>query len=67
MQMPNLIGLSESAAVKKLESAGLSFGSSERVRSEVDAGTVIGQSIDAFAQIEEHTKIYLRISTGPEG
>ena len=67
VQMPNLIGLSESAAVKKLESAGLSFGSSERVRSEVDAGTVIGQSIDAFAQIEEHTKIYLRISTGPEG
>lgn len=67
VQMPNLIGLSETAAVKKLESVGLSYGSSERVRSEVDAGTVIGQSVDAFTQIEEHTKISLRISTGPEG
>ena len=67
VQMPNLIGLSESAAISKLESCGLSFGSSEFVRSDLDAGTVIGQSIDAFTDIEEHSKIYLRVSSGPEG
>lgn len=66
VQMPNLIGLSEDAAISKLESVSLSFGESERVTSDVDAGTVIGQSIDAFTEIEEHSKIYLRISTGPE-
>jgi len=66
VQMPNLIGLSESAAIAKLQSVGLSFDHSESMTSEVDAGTVIAQSIDAFTQIEEHTKITLRISTGPE-
>ena len=65
--MPNLIGLSEDAAITKLESVGLSFAQSERSASDVDAGTVIGQSVDAFSEIEEHSKIYLRISTGPEG
>ena len=67
VEMPNLIGLSEEAAISKLESCGLSFGSSEFVRSDLDAGTVIGQSIDAFTDIEEHSKIYLRVSSGPEG
>ncbi len=66
VSMPNLIGLSENVAIAKLESVGLSFGGSERVGSELDAGTVIGQSADAFSQIEEHSRIYLRISTGPE-
>ena len=66
VQMPNLIGLSENVAISKLENAGLSFGESERVTSDLDAGTVIGQSVNAFSQIEEHTKIYLRVSTGPE-
>lgn len=66
VQMPNLIGLSEEAAISKLESCGLSFGNSEYVRSDLDAGTVIGQSIDAFTEIEEHSKIQLRISSGPE-
>lgn len=66
VQMPNLIGLSEDAAISKLESTGLSFGSSEYVRSDLDAGTVIGQSVDAFTDIEEHSKIQLRVSSGPE-
>lgn len=65
--MPNLIGLSEEAAINKLQNAGLSFGSSEHVSSEYDAGTVIGQNISAFTEVEEHTKIYLRVSTGPWG
>lgn len=66
VQMPNLIGLSEEAAISKLESCGLSFGSADYVRSDLNAGTVIGQSIDAFTEIEEHSKIHLRVSSGPE-
>jgi len=65
VKMPNLIGLSEEAAVSKLESIGLSYGGSDRVSSDVDIGTVVGQSVDAFSEVEEHSKIYLKISTGP--
>ena len=65
VRMPNVIGLSEDAAISKLESAGLSYGGSDRLTSDVDAGTVIGQSADAFTEVEEHTKIFLKISTGP--
>ena len=65
VRMPNVIGLSEDAAMNKLESAGLSFGGSDRITSDVDAGTVIGQSVDAFTEVEEHAKIYLKVSSGP--
>lgn len=65
VKMPNLIGLSEDAAISKLESIGLSYGGSDRVTSDVDIGTVVGQSADAFSELEEHSKIYLKISTGP--
>ncbi len=66
IRMPNVIGLSEEAAVIRLESAGLSYGGSERFYSDVDAGTVIGQSADAFTEVEEHSKIHLKVSLGPE-
>ena len=66
VRMPNIIGLSEEAAINRLESAGLSYGGSDRVYSDVDAGTVIGQSADAFTEVEEHSKISLRISLGPQ-
>jgi beta-lactam-binding protein with PASTA domain len=36
------------------------------VYSDVDAGTVIGQSADAFTEIEEHSKIALKVSLGPQ-
>ena len=65
VKMPNLIGLSEEAAISKLESIGLSYGGCDRITSDVDAGTVIGQSIDAFNEVEEHSKIYLKVSSGP--
>ena len=65
LRMPNVIGLSEEAAISRLESAGLSYGGSDRINSDVDAGTVIGQSADAFTEVEEHSKIYLKISLGP--
>ena len=67
VSMPNLIGLTEDAAINKLENAGLSYGGSERVSSEYDPGTDIGQNISAFTEIEEHTKIFLRVSTGMWG
>jgi len=67
VSMPNLIGLSEDAAISKLESSGLSYGGSERVVNEQLAGTVIGQSMEAFTDVEEHSKIILQVSVGPEG
>ncbi len=65
VRMPNVIGLSEEAAIAKLENAGLSYGGSDRAASDVDPGTVIGQSAEAFTEVEEHTKIYFRVSSGP--
>ncbi len=66
VSMPNLIGLSESAAVTQLENSDLSFGGSTYAQSDLPAGTVVGQSVEAFTEIEEHSKIILRVSTGPE-
>lgn len=65
VEVPNLIGSTEDTARAKLESANLSFGGSERVSSDLAVGTVVGQSLDAFSQVEEHTKVYLQISSGP--
>ena len=62
--MPNLIGLTEDAAIKKLQKLGLSYGGTEKRSSEYEPGTVIGQSTNAFAQVEEHAKIYLVVSSG---
>lgn len=67
VSMPNLIGLSESAAIAQLEGNSLSYGGSEYARSEMDAGKVIGQSREAFTDVEEHSKVILRVSKGPEG
>ncbi len=63
--MPNLIGLTEDAARAKIENAGLSYGGAETVISEYDAGTVISQSVQAFTDVEEYTRIFLQISRGP--
>lgn len=67
VSMPNLIGLTEDAAINKIENAGLSYGGSDRVSSEYDAGTVIGQSVAKFTEVEEHSKVYLTVSSGPWG
>ena len=65
--MPNLIGLTEDAARIKIENAGLSYGGAETVSSEYDAGTVIGQSVQAFTDVEEYTSIVIQVSRGPWG
>lgn len=67
VSMPNLIGLSEEAAISQIESFGLSYGGSDRAYSDIDVGTVIDQSVAAFSMIEEHSKIILTLSNGPEG
>ena len=66
VSMPNMIGLSEGAAIQQLENSNLSYGGSEYVSSDLTAGTVIGQSAEAFKEIEEHSKVILRVSTGPQ-
>ena len=65
--VPNLVGLSEIAAIEKIESSELSYGGSEYVNSDLPQGTVIGQSVNAYDQLASHGKIILRVSTGPEG
>lgn len=64
VKMPNLIGLSEDAAIMKLQNANLTYGGSERQSSEYEPGTVIAQSTVAFAEVEELTRITLTISAG---
>lgn len=65
VDVPNLVGISEDSAKAKLEAARLSYGGAERVASDFEAGTVIGQVPEAFTQIEEHSKVTLIISSGP--
>ncbi len=67
VNMPNLIGLSENAAIAQMEMYSLSYGGSTYEQAELPAGTVIGQSIEAFTTTEEHSKVILRVSLGPEG
>ncbi|MCM1149403.1 MAG: Stk1 family PASTA domain-containing Ser/Thr kinase [Butyricicoccus sp.] len=63
--MPNLIGLSESSAISKLEDRRLVFGGSTTVDNDMPAGTVVWQSVTPYEQIDEHTKVYIQISSGP--
>ena len=66
LQMPNLIGLSRSSAISKIESSNLSVGTVTLVESEMQVGTVIWQSVQAYTTVNEHTKVYLQVSSGPK-
>ena len=66
VQMPQLVGLSRWTAVDKIEGADLAFGSVTLVESEMAAGTVIWQSVDAYTMVDEHTRVYLQVSSGPK-
>ena len=63
-KMPELRGLTEEQAVQRLESNRLVLGSVTVVPHDMPAGTVVGQSVDGGVEIEEHTKIFLQISSG---
>ena len=65
VKMPNLIGLSEEAAIAKIGQYGLTYAGSEKKESDFDAGTVIAQSKVAHAEVEEHEAIVITVSTGP--
>lgn len=64
VQMPNLIGLSEEAAINKLESNNLNYAGSEWIESALDRGTVVGQNVQIGENIEEHTRVTLQVSLG---
>ena len=64
-QMPNLKGLNQSVAKQRIEGANLSFGSITYVDSDLPAGTVTWQSVEPYTTVNEHTRIYLQISRGP--
>ena len=66
VSMPNLVGLSETAAIEKIEASELMYGGSEYVHSDLPTGTVIGQSVENYSLIASHSKVILRVSTGPE-
>lgn len=66
-KVPQLKGLSKDAAIAKIESSNLSFGSISTAESDLVAGTVIDQNIAAGTEIEEHTKISITVSSGPSG
>ena len=67
VSMPLLIGLSEEAAVSKVNAANLTYGGTEYVHSDTERGIVLAQSAEAFSEIEEHAKVKLTVSAGPEG
>ncbi len=67
VEMPNLIGLSEEAAIRKLESNNLSYAGSNWIDSPLDRGTVVGQDIQIGERVEEHSKVILSVSNGPNG
>lgn len=66
VQMPQLVGLSRWTAVDKIEGANLALVSVTLVESEMAAGTVIWQSVDAYTMVDEHTRVYLQVSSGPK-
>ena len=66
VQMPNLVGLSRAVAISRIESANLSLGTVTFVDSDMQVGTVIWQSVQANTTVNEHTKVYLQVSSGPK-
>lgn len=63
--MPDLTNLTESAAIARIESNGLTFGGAYKEANDAPAGTVFKQSATAYSDIAEFSKIYIWVSTGP--
>ncbi len=66
VKAPDLMGLTESAAIIRIESQGLTLGTIYHETNEAPAGTVFRQSTAAGTDVAEFSKIYLWVSTGPE-
>lgn len=66
VRMPDLTNLTESAAIARIESNGLTFGGAYKEANDAPAGTVFKQSATAYSEVAEFSKIYIWVSTGPE-
>lgn len=65
VDMPTFVGLTEQAAIDRIESAGLSIGTFTYLESDVEEGTVIRQNVQPGTVVNERSKVYLWISRGP--
>ena len=65
MTMPNLVGRTEDEAISLINSSNLVYADSTYIESDQEKGTVIRQSIAAYEEVEERTRIYIWVSTGP--
>ena len=65
VQMPNLVGLPQYLAIQRIESANLSYGGTTFVESDANAGTVVWQNIVAGTTVNEHSPVYIQVSSGP--
>jgi len=64
INMPNLIGLTQEAATALIESNRLSLANVTFVDNTRTKGIVVWQNIDANTEVEDHTQIYIQVSTG---
>lgn len=63
--MPDLTNLSESAAIARIESNGLTLGAVYREANDAPAGTVFRQNTAPGDEIAQFSKVYIWVSTGP--
>lgn len=66
VNMPYLIGMTRAAAEAECNRLRLSLIAVTGVEDEAAPGIVIAQNIAAGTEVEEHTKVYLQVSTGPK-
>ena len=62
--VPNLKGLNRKVAQERVEGAKLTWGGVTYVDSDLPAGTVTWQSVEAYSTVNEHTRIYVQVSRG---
>ena len=64
VQVPNLIGLTEEAAIVKINNSNLTYGGTNYIPHSAEPGIVVAQNFAAFDETEEHTKITITVSSG---
>ncbi|HOQ30871.1 MAG TPA: PASTA domain-containing protein [Candidatus Hydrogenedens sp.] len=65
VEVPNIIGLTQSEAENIITAAGLSLGTVSEQCSEIEAGKVIGQTPEGGTQLSLGSSVNLIVSTGP--
>ena len=65
VDMPNLVGYTESEAISILHNNNLTYADTTYIESDQEKGTVIRQSVERGEQVAEHTRIYIWVSSGP--